>query len=96
MLPPLGPALDSEAETDAEFEALIEYLRRNRGFDFTGYKRTSLIRRTASRMRALGIGRYPEYAEYCQQHSDEFGLLLSTILINVTAFFRDPAAWAHL
>ena len=32
-------------EANAEFEALINYIKRNRGFDFTGYKRSSLMRR---------------------------------------------------
>jgi two-component system CheB/CheR fusion protein len=29
-------------------------------------------------------------------HPEEFAFLFNTILINVTAFFRDPAAWEHL
>ena len=32
-----------------DFEKLIEYLRDSRGFDFTGYKRASLIRRVSQR-----------------------------------------------
>ena len=38
-------------ETDtAQFEALLELLKQNRGFDFTGYKRIFLIRRVRKRM----------------------------------------------
>ena len=32
-------------EKDPRFEVLLEYLRYTRGFDFTGYKRSSLMRR---------------------------------------------------
>ena len=33
------------------------------------------------------------YQEYLEVHPDEFATLFNTILINVTSFFRDPAAW---
>ena len=36
------------------FEALLEYLKDNRGFDFTGYKRSSLMRRVERRMAQVG------------------------------------------
>ena len=38
---------------DREFDALLEYLQRTRGFDFTGYKRTSLMRRMRKRIEAV-------------------------------------------
>ena len=39
-----------ETEIEPKFEALLDYLKRMRGFDFTGYKRTSLMRRVQKRM----------------------------------------------
>ena len=39
----------------ADFEALLEYLARTRDFDFTGYKRASLMRRVTKRMHEVGI-----------------------------------------
>ena len=33
-----------------QFEALLLYLKEARGFDFTGYKRSSLSRRISKRM----------------------------------------------
>ncbi len=44
-------------ELDPELEALLEYLKRSRGFDFTGYKRSSLMRRIRKRMQLLLPGR---------------------------------------
>jgi two-component system, chemotaxis family, CheB/CheR fusion protein len=38
------------AEDEQAFEALLDHLKRNRGFDFTGYKRSSLRRRISRRM----------------------------------------------
>ncbi len=83
-------------ENNPEFEALLEYLRRARGFDFGGYKRTSLMRRVARRMQAVGIERYTDYTDFLEVHPEEFIALFNTILINVTGFFRDPDAWKYL
>src|SRR5689334_22297483 len=78
---------------DESFEALLHYMRDSRGFDFTGYKRASLIRRVRHRMDQAGYPTYEEYLDALQASSDEFAALFNTILINVTAFFRDPEAW---
>jgi two-component system CheB/CheR fusion protein len=78
------------------FEALLRYMRDSRGFDFTGYKRTSLMRRVRHRMEAAGYETFEEYLDVLQASSDEFAALFNTILINVTAFFRDPPAWDYL
>jgi len=82
--------------TDPTFEALLIYLKEARGFDFTGYKRSSLMRRVDRRMAQVGVAGYAEYVEFLELHPDEFTLLFNTILINVTAFFRDPEAWSYL
>jgi two-component system CheB/CheR fusion protein len=81
---------------DHAFEALLDYLKRNRGFDFTGYKRSTLVRRVSKRMHEVRIDDYVAYQDYLEVHPDEFALLFNTILINVTAFFRDLAAWEYL
>jgi two-component system CheB/CheR fusion protein len=80
---------------DAPLEVLLEHLKRARGFDFTGYKRTSLERRIRKRMEAVGVAEYTAYVDYLEVHQDEFPALFDTILINVTGFFRDPPAWDY-
>jgi two-component system CheB/CheR fusion protein len=77
-------------------ELLLEHLKRTRGFDFSGYKRATLERRIERRMNAVGVTSTLEYLDYLEVHPDEFPLLFDTILINVTRFFRDPAAWRRL
>src|SRR6266550_4294439 len=79
-----------------DFERLIEYLRDARGFDFTGYKRASLMRRVTQRAHELGIHDFRAYHDYLQVHAEEFAILFDKILINVTEFFRDPPAWDYL
>jgi two-component system CheB/CheR fusion protein len=79
-----------------EFDALLEYLKRSRGFDFTGYKRASLTRRIHKRMQMVGVKTYPEFVQLLEQSPAEFEHLCNTVLINVTAFFRDGVPWDAL
>jgi two-component system, chemotaxis family, CheB/CheR fusion protein len=82
--------------SDPHFEALLTYLKESRGFDFTGYKRSSLMRRVNRRMNQVDITDYQDYLDYLEVHPDEFTALFNTILINVTGFFRDADAWDYL
>ncbi|HYN96208.1 MAG TPA: CheR family methyltransferase [Pilimelia sp.] len=81
---------------DPQFEELLGHLKETRGFDFTGYKRSSLMRRVDRRMSQVEASGYAEYQDYLEVHPDEFTALFNTILINVTSFFRDPDAWDYL
>jgi two-component system, chemotaxis family, CheB/CheR fusion protein len=83
-------------QADEAFEAVLRYLRDTRGFDFTGYKRASLMRRVRHRMDQVGCETFDAYLDALQASSDEFAALFNTILINVTDFFRDPEAWEFL
>jgi two-component system CheB/CheR fusion protein len=77
---------------DLTLKDLLQELANLRGFDFRGYKRNTLERRFRKRMFQLNIGSYAVYAEHIRKHPEELNDLLSTILINVTEFFRDPPA----
>ncbi|HYH83319.1 MAG TPA: CheR family methyltransferase, partial [Longimicrobium sp.] len=81
---------------DAAFESLLEFVRDERGFDFTGYKRSTLGRRVKRRMAEVGVDDFAAYQAYLEAHPGEFTALFNTILINVTSFFRDPEAWEAL
>jgi two-component system, chemotaxis family, CheB/CheR fusion protein len=81
---------------DPEFESLLEFVRDSRGFDYTGYKRPTLVRRVQKRMNNVGAGDYAAYRDYLAREPDEFAELFDTILINVTGFFRDAAAWEYV
>jgi two-component system, chemotaxis family, CheB/CheR fusion protein len=86
----------TETEEPASLTALLDYLKRNRGFDFTGYKRSSLERRIQRRMQEVELDTYEEYQDFLEVNPDEFTDLFNTILINVTGFFRDKPAWDYL
>jgi two-component system CheB/CheR fusion protein len=76
-----------------ELNELLHFLAEEREFDLRGYKATTLERRIRKRMAQLSHSTYGEYIEYIREHPSETNQLLNTILINVTEFFRDPAAW---
>jgi two-component system, chemotaxis family, CheB/CheR fusion protein len=85
-----------DAEEGAALEALLQYLKKERGFDFTGYKRASLMRRVERRMADIDVQGFEAYHDHLLMHPDEFTSLFNTVLINVTGFFRDPEAWTYL
>ena len=87
--------MTNPAETE-HFEQILRYLEQTRGFDFTAYKRTTLMRRVMKRMQMINVAGFDEYLDYLQVHQEEFAALFNTILINVTSFFRDPEVWATL
>ncbi len=75
---------------------LLLMLKETRGFDFTGYKPSTLQRRIHRRMAGLNLATFGEYRDYLELEPDEFTALFDSMLINVTGFFRDPAAWQTL
>jgi two-component system, chemotaxis family, CheB/CheR fusion protein len=83
-------------EVDSALEDLLVFIRDARGFDFTGYKRSSLARRIRKRMYEAGSADYVEYRDRLESNAEEFGYLFNTILINVTGFFRDTDTWTFL
>jgi two-component system CheB/CheR fusion protein len=86
----------TEAPAGTTLDALLEFVKDTRGFDFTGYKRSSIERRVAKRMHEVGVEEYDDYLDYLELHGEEFAELFNTILINVTGFFRDVTVWEYL
>ena len=89
---------DAPAQGDEhrEFEDLLVFIRDSRGFDFTGYKRSSLARRIHKRMAELGAASHADYRDLLEADAEEFRTLFNTVLINVTGFMRDGEAWTYL
>ena len=83
----------SSSESSSDFTRLVDYLRAARGFDFSGYKMSSLVRRVNKRMGEVGMATYEDYVDFLELHPDEFQPLFNTVLINVTSFFRDEPSW---
>lgn len=77
-------------------QPVLRALRQRHGIDFAHYLPGSLLRRISLRMERVGIADYSAYASYLASAADECDQLLSTILVNHTAFFRDADVWGAL
>jgi two-component system CheB/CheR fusion protein len=71
-------------------------LRARTGHDFSDYKDKTLVRRVQRRMQVLQIEDVPQFIARLQQEPKELDLLFQELLIGVTGFFRDKAAFAAL
>lgn len=77
-------------------QEIFTQLRLRTGHDFSSYKRPTLLRRIERRINVRSLSSFAAYAAFCQAHPEETQALLKDLLISVTNFFRDPAAFEHL
>ena len=85
-----------EDKTQSALEKAVILLRARTGNDFSLYKRNTIQRRIERRMGIHQIHKMAAYVRYLQENSQELDLLFKELLIGVTNFFRDPAAWEQL
>lgn len=90
---PPPPARTEETET---LGAIIALLQQATGHDFSHYKRPTLQRRIERRLLLLHLTSLEAYHARLQQDREELEQLFQDLLISVTAFFRDPAAFEAL
>ncbi|MEO6870600.1 MAG: PAS domain S-box protein [Chthoniobacterales bacterium] len=96
---PGGETVSNETRDEHDERALrdvLAILRRQTGNDFSHYKRATLLRRIARRLQVNSMESIPEYLEFLRQHPPEAIELHRDLLIGVTHFFRDRAAFAAL
>jgi two-component system CheB/CheR fusion protein len=91
-----APELALEDKTQNALEKAIILLRAHTGHDFSLYKKNTFYRRIERRMGIHQISRIARYVRYLQENTQELDLLFKELLIGVTSFFRDPAAWEEL
>jgi two-component system CheB/CheR fusion protein len=79
-----------------QIREILAIVRTRTRFDFTGYKKPTVLRRIQRRM---GLNRFNElgkYAKFLRQNAVEVAGLADDLLIHVTGFFRDADAWEAL
>lgn len=82
--------------TKPTLQRLFEALMRQSGIDFSHYKLPTMMRRIERRLSVLGSLSLASYADVVEGSEDERELLRRELLIPVTGFFRDPAAFEAL
>ena len=81
---------------DIEVDAVLDRIRKVRSFDFRNYKRATLRRRIERRMVERSCETVADYNALLERDPAEFDALISSMLIKVTSFFRDPEMWEEL
>ena len=84
--------------TDAasHMATIMGALRARSGHDFSEYKEKTLVRRLQRRMQLLQIDMPANYIKHFRDQPEELDALFRELLIGVTQFFRDPAAFEAL
>ena len=90
-----GPAR-FHTETEDHLQTIYALLKRRTGHDFSQYKENTIRRRIQRRLQVLQLDAVPAYIGFLRQDSTELDMLFKDLLIGVTQFFRDPAAFAAL
>ncbi|MGJ0507093.1 MAG: chemotaxis protein CheB [Methylocystis sp.] len=89
--------MDSPGPDDEEtVQRILSYLRIRTGHDFTKYKKSTVRRRIARRMQVQRTPTLAEYLSALREQAEEAQALFADLLISVTTFFRDPAAFRKL
>ncbi len=85
-----------EEEVERDLRQIVNFLLRRTGHDFSNYKRATILRRISRRMQVRRQESLNAYYHFLHANADEAKELFSDLLISVTSFFRDPAAYAAL
>jgi len=86
-----SPVVNAEAMRE-----VLTLLRLRTGHDFSNYKTATLGRRVQRRMHVRGVSSLADYSRSMREQPDEAVALMKELLISVTNFFRDRAAFDAL
>lgn len=78
------------------FERVIKYIADTVEFEPGYYNDAYLSRRITARMRRCKAENYDSYLRVLKHDEDERELLLDSLTVNVTNFFRNPEMWEAL
>ncbi|MEI8189060.1 MAG: chemotaxis protein CheB [candidate division NC10 bacterium] len=89
----VSPRLAASDQSDSALEKVVILLRGQTGHDFSLYKKNTVYRRIERRMGIHQIDQIALYVRFLRENPQELDLLFKELLVGVTSFFRDPAAW---
>jgi two-component system CheB/CheR fusion protein len=89
-------ALAAEGAQPEALREILSVLRLRTGHDFSNYKPGTIQRRVERRVHLLGLANIQAYARLLRENPPEAIALMKELLISVTNFFRDPAAFDAL
>jgi two-component system CheB/CheR fusion protein len=87
---------DLLAQNIGGIDKIFYLLQQLHGLDFSHYKSTTVGRRIQRRADLLRLDSLEKYIQYIETQPEEVDRLYKDLLIGVTKFFRDPAAFEIL
>jgi len=84
------------ASDQSQLSKVIAILNDTKNVDFSCYKENTIIRRLEKRISINRFEKIEEYIKFLINNSKEINILFNELLIGVTRFFRDEAAYNAL
>jgi chemotaxis methyl-accepting protein methylase len=86
----------ADTELSGDEQSCLEWLLDRAGLDLRDYRRETIKRRIASCLRALRVETPGQLRKLVQRRPDLMKVALSSLIIGVSSFFRDPTVFEHL
>jgi two-component system CheB/CheR fusion protein len=83
----------NESRDATAIQKILMLLRTHNGHDFAQYKKNTITRRIDRRLAFHQLPDYGHYINYLRENPHEIDVLFNELLIGVTKFFRDHAAF---
>lgn len=96
IIAPKTILVTGEEKFQNALQKIFILLRAHTHHDFSLYKKNTICRRIERRMHVHQIDDISHYVKYLQKAEAEVHILFKDLLIGVTSFFRDPAAFEKL
>src|SRR5215212_9150060 len=91
-----GAYTPSNPDEERQLQSLLDQVRGRSGIDFSRYRQPTIRRRLQRRMADTGQDTVEQYSQYLRRHPEEYERLVSSFLIKVTDFFRDPELFDYI
>ncbi|HLA48829.1 MAG: hypothetical protein A3I04_01525 [Nitrospinae bacterium RIFCSPLOWO2_02_FULL_39_110] len=75
---------------------LLEYVRELRAIDFNAYRQDTIKRMLEKRLQSTRMPDYASYQQYLRENPQEIDVLIDTLTIKVSHFFRNPLVFEVL
>ncbi|MBI5076625.1 MAG: protein-glutamate O-methyltransferase CheR [Nitrospirae bacterium] len=84
------------SENNNYLKQLLEYVHAMRGIDFSLYRQATISRKLELRLQETKSRDYRKYLSYLKANPDELEVLVRTLTIKVSNFFRNPVVFELL
>ncbi|MFY8003715.1 MAG: CheR family methyltransferase, partial [Chitinophagaceae bacterium] len=88
--------VEETAASSTTLDKIFKLLSKRTGTDFSNYKPSTICRRLEKRLNMLQLSSIEDYLPIVEKNPKELDIMFNMILIGVTAFFRDLAAFEAL